>query len=289
MREVAEDFFFVDEAEGDLPQDEGEENLKRSKARGRLKTITAPPWLRQGLAPVVVGSPLSMLRTKLKKKLHYKTKLDRFRDDPCAYMSKRSRKCLKVISTRDRLLPFINEQLEDAVLYLGQIKKKIPKLREGDELIYQQLLEDTRGNTEIRRIYEPLNDELESLRRGLTVYSLREIRQSDFAREELECDFGNPVIGRGSFSIVFKGVLRRKESPETIVAIKKYIDPLTSKNVRHFVDEEHALRYVYQKTIFSHAVVFIWQINCRAWCPIPVFAVSRAGNALTCYTCDCCL
>ena len=272
MREVAEDFFFVDEAVGDLPQDEGEENLKRSKVRGRLKTITAPPWLRQGLAPVVVGSPLSMLRTKLKKKLHHKTKLERFRDDPCAYMSKRSRKCLKVISTQDRLLPFINEQLEDAVLYLGQIKKKIPKLREGDELIYQQLLEDKRGNTEIRRIYEPLNDELESLRRGLTVYSLREIRQSDFAREELECDFGNPVIGRGSFSIVFKGVLRRKESPEIIVAIKKYIDPLTSKNVWHFVDEECALRYVYQKTIFSHAVVFISQYNCRAWCPIPNFA-----------------
>ena len=242
MHEVAEDFFIVDEVEGDLPQDEGGENLKRSRERGRLQTSTAPLWLRQGLASVVIGSPLSMLGKKIKETFNCKTKLETFCKDPCAYMSKRSRKCLKAISTRDRLLPFINEQLEDAVLYLGQIKKKIPKLREGDELIYQQLLEDKRGNTEIRRIYEPLNNELESLRRDIAVYTLREIRQSDFAREELKCDFENLSIRQGSFSTVFKGVLHRKGSPEIKVAIKMYIDPLTSNNVWHFEDEERALR-----------------------------------------------
>ena len=242
MREVAEDFFIVDEAEGDLPQDEGGENLKRSRVRGRLQTSTIPPWLRQGLASVAIGSPLSMLGIKIKKKIYCNTKLVNFCNDPCGYMKKRSQKCLKAISTRDRLLPFINEQLEDAVLYLGQIKKKIPKLREGDELIYQQLLEDKRGNTEIRRIYEPLNNELESLRRDIAVYTLREIRQSDFAREELECDFRKHSIGRGSFSTVFKGVLHRKGSAEIKVAIKMYIEPLTSNNVWHFVDEERALR-----------------------------------------------
>ena len=63
-------FFIVDEAEGDLPQDEGGQNLKRSRVGGRLQTSTAPPWLRQGSASVVVGSPLSMLGTKLKRKLH---------------------------------------------------------------------------------------------------------------------------------------------------------------------------------------------------------------------------
>ncbi|CAH3120313.1 unnamed protein product [Pocillopora meandrina] len=251
MREVAEDFFFVDEVDGDLPQDEGGENLKRSRVRGRLPTSTAPPWLRQGLASVVIGSPLSMLGAKLKKKLHYKPKLDRFRDDPCAYMSKRSRKCLKVISTRDRLLPFISKQLEDAVLYLRRIKEKIPKLREGDELIYQRLLEDERDSTEIRKIYEPLNNELEFLRRNVTVYTLRETRQSDFAREELKCDVENLdfFIGGGSFSTVFRGILHRKGSPEIMVAIKMYSDPLTSNNVWHFVDEERALRKLHHPNI----------------------------------------
>ena len=156
------------------------------------------------------------------------------------------------------MLPFISKQLEDAILYLRRTKEKIPKLREGDELIYQLLLEDERGSTEIRKIYEPLNNELEFLRRNVTVYTLREIRQSDFAREELKCDVENLdfFIGGGSFSTVFRGILHRKGSPDIMVAIKMYSDPLTSNNVWHFVDEERALRYEYPKTIFSDTVVF---------------------------------
>lgn len=236
MREVAEDFVIAD-----IPQEEDGKNLKPPQEQGRLPTSGAPRWLRQGLASVVVGSPFKILGTKLKKKLHYKSKLDRFSDDPCAYMSKRSRKCLKVISSQDHLLPFISEQLEDAVLYLRRMKEKIPKLREGDELLYRQLLEERRSHTEIREIYVPLNDQLESLRREITVYTLREIKRSDFTREELECD-NDSILGRGSFSTVYKGVLRRKGSSEINVAIKMYGNPLTSNNVWHFVDEERALR-----------------------------------------------
>ncbi|RMX55977.1 hypothetical protein pdam_00021724 [Pocillopora damicornis] len=150
----------------------------------------------------------------------------------------------RIFDELNRLLPFISKQLEDAVLYLRLIKEKILKLREGDELIYQRLLEDERGSTEIRKIYEPLNNELEFLRRNVTVYTLREIGQSDFAREELKCDVENLdfFIGGGSFSAVFRGILHRKGSPEIMVAIKMYSDPLTSNNVWHFVDEERALR-----------------------------------------------
>ena len=245
IREVEEEAFVLDKEAGtDLPQQEDEENVKPTKLRGKLQKGAAPVWLRQGLASVVVGSPLSMLGSKLKKKLHYKTKLERYIEDPCAYMSKRSRKCLKVIATQDRLLSFINEQLEDAVFFLRQIKKKIPKLREGDEQMYQQLLQDKRSNAEIQKIYEPLNMQLESLKRDLTVYNLREIRMSDFTSEELKFEGGNfdSILGRGSFSTVFRGVLYRKGTPEIKVAIKMYGDPLTANNVWHFVDEERALR-----------------------------------------------
>lgn len=245
IRKVEEEAFVLDKEAGtDLPQQEDQENVKPTKLRGKLQKGAAPVWLRQGLASVVVGSPLSMLGSKLKKKLHYKTKLERYIEDPCAYMSKRSRKCLKVIATQDRLLSFINEQLEDAVFFLRQIKKKIPKLREGDEQMYQQLLQDKRSNAEIQKIYEPLNMQLESLKRDLTVYNLREIRMSDFTSEELKFEGGNfdSILGRGSFSTVFRGVLYRKGTPEIKVAIKMYGDPLTANNVWHFVDEERALR-----------------------------------------------
>ena len=100
----------------------------REKAR-KVSKDSAPIWLRQGLAPVIIGSPLKtlgLLKT-VKKKFHYKGKRERYQEDPSAYMSKRSKKCLAMIGTQDRLLPLINEQLEDAIHCLIRLKDKMPK------------------------------------------------------------------------------------------------------------------------------------------------------------------
>ena len=251
IRQAEEEVFF-DDAETPKHDEVTTTKMKyKSRAKSRRNTAdTAPVWLRQGLASVVVGSPLrGSFGSKLKKKLHYKTKLERYADDPCDYMSKRSRKCLKMIATQERLLPFINKQLEDAVQFLKQIKEKIPKLLEGDEQLYQQLLDDDRSKTQVQELYEPLDKQLEYLTRELTVYNLREIRKSDFANDELKWD-GNykSMIGSGSFSTVYKGVLTRKGEPEIEVALKLYKDLLTTNNVWHFVDEERALRFVFKNS-----------------------------------------
>ena len=233
-----EDQAFLDETDADVSQDE---EVTQSTSR----ITTAPTWLRQGLASVVVGSPraFSKLGAKLKKMAQHKTKLESYNDDPCSYMAKRSRKCLKVIATHDRLLPFINTQLEDSVQVLKQIKEKIPQLREGNQQLYQQLLEDKRSKTEIQEVYEPLKIQIKLLQRSLTVYNLNEVRKSDFTEEELKCDEKwESIIGHGSFSTVYKGVLSRKGQPKLEVALKRYKEPLTNNNVWHFVDEERALR-----------------------------------------------
>ena len=207
---------FLDESEAEVSQSE---EVTQSNSR----KSTAPTWLRQGLAPVVVSSlrVFSKIGTKLKKMTQHKTKLESYNDDPHSYMSKRSRKCLKVIATEDRLLPFINAQLEDAVQFLKQIKEKIPQLREGDEQLYQQLLEDKRSKTEIQEVYEPLRIQVKLLQRSLTVYHLNEVRKSDFTDEELKCDEKwESIIGNGSFSTVYRGVLHRIGQPEIEVALK---------------------------------------------------------------------
>ena len=218
----------------------------REKAR-KVSKDSAPIWLRQGLAPVIVGSPLKtlgLLKT-VKKKLHYKGKRERYQEDPSAYMSKRSKKCLAMIGTQDRLLPLINEQLKDAVQCLKQLKDKMPKLLECNDKFYQKLLDDDRSKSEVRETYEPLSLETEFLRRELTVFSLREMRKSDFTRDELKWDeHRQSIIGRGSFSTVYKGILAQSGKPEVKVAIKQYLHPLRASNVWHFVNEERALRFV---------------------------------------------
>ena len=226
---------FPDEIKVDVSQD-------ADVTQTRYQKSTAPTWLREGLASVVVGSPLSFSNfgAKLRAITHHKTKLESYNNDPCSYMSKRSRKCLKVLSSRDHLLPFINTQLEDAVQFLRQIKEKIPQLREGNEQFYQQLLETKKSKTEIQNIYEPLNEKIKLLQHSLTVYNVCEVRKSAFLDEELRCD--ECIVGEGSFSTVYKGVLSREGQPEIKVALKRYRDPLTTNNIWHFVDEEQALR-----------------------------------------------
>ena len=229
---------FLDESEADVSLDE--EVTRRKSRKG-----TAPTWFRQGLASVVVSSPrvFSTLGPKLLKMAQHITKLESYNDDPCSYMSKRSRKFLKVIATKERLIPFISTQLGDAVRFLTQINLKIFQLREGDRKLYQQLLEDNRSKTVIKEVYEPLKIQINMLQRSLTVYRVNEVRKSDFTDEELKCDEKwESIIGNGSFSAVYKGVLHRKGQPEIEVALKRYRDPLTASNVGHFVVEERALR-----------------------------------------------
>ena len=253
IRELEEAVFF-DYIELETPKQEVVTPTKPRRKSRRNFSETTPVWLRQGLASVVIGSPLGSFGAKLKKKLHYKSKLERYEDAPCEYMSRRSRKCLKVIATQDRLLPFINTQLADAVQFLKQIKDKIPKLLEGDEQLYKQLLEDDRSKTQIQEIYQPLDKEIESLTRKLIVYNLREMRKSDFTDDELEWDgHFNSIIGSGSFSTVYKGALTRQGEPQIKVALKVYRDPLTTSNVWHFIDEERALRY-----LLCTLTLFVW-------------------------------
>lgn len=239
---VEEEVIFVEEKPEDLHHDQC-----TTKTRERFQTLstasTSPVWLRQGLASVVIGSPFSFgaLISKIKEKLKFQTKM--YKSDPCTYMSNRCHESLKVISAQDRLLPFINAQLEDSMQFLRQMREKIPTLIEGDQQLYQQLLEDTRSNTDIQNFYEPLNTRLESLKRDVAVYTVKEIRRSDFTTRELQWT-EESIIGTGSFSTVYSGVLSRKEEPAVKVALKVYADLLTSDNVWHFIGEEQALRFV---------------------------------------------
>lgn len=244
VRMVEEEVLFVDE------KPEGVHHAKKKSQKGIQKLPSAstfPVWLKQGLASIVINSPFSFgaFLSKIKEKLNYQTKLQSYEKDPCAYMSNRCRESLKVISTQDRLLVFIQAQLEDSIHLLRQMREKIPKLIEGDQQLYQQLLEDTRSTTEIQNFYEPHKTTLESLKRDVTVYKVKEIRRSDFTTKELTwTENSKSIIGTGSFSIIYSGVLSRKGEREVTVALKVYKDRLTRENVLHFIDEEQALRFV---------------------------------------------
>ncbi len=260
VRMVEEDVLFVNEKPVGVHHAHFATKKSQKGIQRLCSASTFPVWLKQGLASIVIDSPFSFgaFLSKIKEKLNYQTTLQLYEKDPCAYMSDRCRESLKVITNQDRLLPFIQAQLEDSIHLLRQIKEKIPKLIEGDQQLYQQLLEDTRSTTEIQNVYEPHKSTLESLKRDVTFYTVKEIRRSDFPIKELTwTENGESIIGRGSFSIVYSGVLSRKGEREVKVALKVYKDLLTREHVWHFIAEEQALRYSTVNTILSQCTKII--------------------------------
>ena len=247
IRSVEEDALF-----GKLEQEcSTYDSSKAPESRSRLPKKhlqgSAPVWLRQGLTSVVLSGPsLRSPYLKLKMKTQYKRKLRNFKDDRTSYMEKKSKKCLRLIANVESLLPFISEQLEDAVQFMVEIRAKIPRRREGDKKLYLQLLIESRSKLEVQRIYEPVSSRLDTLRRGITVFYVSFMETSDFSSEELQWKQDDKsIVGRGTFSTVYSGVLLRKEQPEIEVALKVYNSPLRSNNIWHFIEEERLLRFAF--------------------------------------------
>lgn len=247
IRKVEDEVLFVDGTAEVFQPEKSTNTLRQTQERFQNVPIASRShvWLRQGLASVVIRSPLSKLVSKLKGKRNFPRKIKEYETDRCAYMSERCRVCLEVLSDQNRLFPFINEQLEDSVLFLNQIKEKIPKLIEGDKQLYQQLLSDRRNKADILSCYEPKRENLESLMGDVAIYATKEIMRSDFIPKDLKwTEDCKSIIGSGSFSTVYAGVLTRKEGKEVKVALKVYTDLLSKENVRQFWDEGMIMRQV---------------------------------------------
>lgn len=188
---------------------------------------------------------MAALTQKLKKKFQYQRKLEQFRNDRRLYVEKKSKKCLKLIAKEDSLLPFITEQLDDAVQFLVQIKAKIPKLRQSYKKFYRQLLADSRSAFEIQGIYQPINSRVDVLRTEIAVFEVTFMRTSDISAGQLHIQwsqYDESIVGKGNLSTVYRGVLNREGQPETQVALKVYNSPIESTNMRRFTEKEEVLR-----------------------------------------------
>ncbi|XP_022802300.1 uncharacterized protein LOC111339838 [Stylophora pistillata] len=218
---------------------------RKSRLSEKHRSSNAPLWLRQGLTSVVLTTPfMAALTQKLKKKFQYQRKLEQFRNDRRLYVEKKSKKCLKLIAKEDSLLPFITEQLDDAVQFLVQIKAKVPKLRQSYKKFYRQLLADSRSAFEIQGIYQPINSRVDILRTEIAVFEVTFMRTSDISAGQLHIQwsqYDESIVGKGNLSTVYRGVLNREGQPETQVALKVYNSPIENTNMRRFTEKEEVL------------------------------------------------
>lgn len=99
----------------------------------------------------------------------------------------------------------------------------------------------------------------------MIVYALKEIRRSDFSDGDLKwTEDDRFIVGRGSLSTVYSGVLSRKEEKEIKeieVALRVHTDLLSKENVGQFWNEDMTMRFVRLKHVHDVCVELASYIN----------------------------
>ena len=203
--------------------------------------VTSPIWVPLTLVALVIGVPVVGI-IAIKKKLEDKSRIKKYEKDKCAFMAETSAEFLDVASNEKVLKLFVKDQLQEAKLCLKQIEARIPELIQADKMLFEQLLDETRSQAEIQKLYKPIMEEASGIRGHLSLFGLRVIRSVDIKSDELDWkEDMSPRLGCGAFATVYQGKIRR-HGVEEIVALKVCSEVLDSNNASLILAEVELLR-----------------------------------------------
>ncbi|XP_067035404.1 uncharacterized protein [Acropora muricata] len=198
-------------------------------------------WIPFSLVAVVIGAPYKAIMA-LKEKWQHGRKLDTYKDDRCAFMKETSAEYLNRASDFTVLRGFVEEQLREAEVCLQRIKATIPELIEADKMLYQRLVQETRGKEQLLRLYHPLLSVAYEHRGNLAVFGFKEVFDEDISCKKLHWEEDEShFLGDGAFGKVYKGTMT-KDGANQPVALKLYNEVLHSKNACGILAEVELLR-----------------------------------------------
>ena len=210
--------------------------------------VTSPIWVPVGIVALAIGVPVFGVMA-IKEKVEEKKNLNKYENDPCKFMGKKSRRFLDEVSNSDELTQFVQAQFTDADVCLKQMEACIPKLIEADKQLCKKLQDEARTQIEVIQLYSPKLEKCKDLQGDLGMLAIREIRPLKISIKNVEWkEESEYLLGRGAFAAVYRGKFHQeKESKVVDIAVKAYNEVLTKHNVVQFLDEEDALRYVSTK------------------------------------------
>ena len=172
-----------------------------------------------------------------------KKKLKAFKEDRCAFMTKESSAFyLELVNDKICLPMFAQEQLREVHLYLDRIKASIPELIQADKMLYQQLIDETRGKKQLLDLYQPILSKASELRGDLAVFGFKEVFGEDISLKTLDWqEDESHRLGSGAFGVVYKGIMT-KYGRKQPVALKVYSEALHAKNACEILAEVELLR-----------------------------------------------
>ena len=203
--------------------------------------VTSPIWIPLSLVALVIGAPVVGIKA-LKEKLQDRKKLNKYKEDKCAFMTKESAQYLDAANNEFVLRKFVIEQLREAQLCLQRIKARIPELIQADKMLCQQLIDETRGKKQLLDLYQPLLAIASELRGNLAVFGFKEVFGEDISRKKLHWQKDESHrLGCGAFAVVYKGTMT-KYGRKQPVALKVYSEALHTMNACEILAEVEILR-----------------------------------------------
>ena len=203
--------------------------------------VTSPIWFPLGLVALVIGAPIVGVMA-IKEKFADNKKIKKYEADKCAFMAKLSAEYLDSARNEMILRTYVKEQLAEAKLCLKQIEARIPELIQGDRMLCEQLMQETRSQKEIEDQYQPIMVEGSELRGHLALFGFKYVCGSEIGKEELEwIEDTSHHLGSGAFGAVYKGTMTMKGAIQP-VALKVFNNALDTKNASEVMTEVELLR-----------------------------------------------
>ena len=229
-----------------------------------IDDVTSPIWVPIGLVGLIVSVPV-VVAMAAKATLEEFGKIRVYENDKCGFMAQASKEFLTEAAEDQNLRLYVLEQLKECHVCLNQIVSRIPELIEADEMLCQQLVDETRSNEEILDFYRPLYQKSLKLRERMAMFGINDVRTMDISCSDLEWKGDeSSLLGRGAFASVYRGKLKLRER-EKPVALKVWKEELNDSNASAFLAETEKWRYIlsphFSKSGFYHKNYIREEIN----------------------------
>ena len=198
--------------------------------------VTCPLWIPLGVAGLLIGIPVAGAFAA-KKRLGGTVRLKDYKENPCAYLEKKSKQYLDSFSD-EKMSEYVKNQMQETENVLKEYLQRIPRLIEADKKLVSELGNENRTKEEVQKLYSPILLEISKIRKRLTEFAFC-IHPSSINNNDLDWRENNEsLLGRGDSSTVYRATLK-KSQPVAIKLLKESLDPA---NVSIFCQEEQILR-----------------------------------------------
>lgn len=147
---------------------------------------------------------------------------------------------LKYFSTREALLPFVKDQLDQALLCLRDMERRIPMLLEADVQLCQRPMKEEQSKQDVETQYKPKKEKCECLRGQLGLFGVLEIQSMQISWCDLQWNVSEDNFVQQNILPVgtYQGRISSGRYPSRPVNLRVYQDLLTKNNITECLEAE---------------------------------------------------